>query len=971
MIRIGDLLARDFSRPVEEFVKVDNDDPNAVFIEQTEYVATDHIKAECERLFHAMAAALKSPNEDVGVWISGSLGVGKSAFMKNIGYVLANREVAGAPASSLFMKHVESRRVTEYVELLNRSAPYEICMFDFQAQLPMQTNEAEQIAEVMYRVLLSNLGYADDHDIAGLETELEKEGKLAAFEDLCRAEYQDDWRKIRRGKQRLVRSSALLHRLDPLTYSSTDTWLNSVKVQPASRLSVKILVGKLFDLCEIRRPGAAFAFIVDHIDQHVSIDGERLGNLCAIVEQFGKESLVRMKAGKIPGPAWVIVSAREKLPDVYKRLVGRPIQRPRLGDYFKHQIEMSPADIREAASRRVLGKKESQEPILRNLFRDHGASLIQNVKLERSSRRTECDEDQFVQFYPYLPHLIDLSIDITTGMLQHPNAPIHLGGSNRTIVKQSFEMLVSERTHFADQPVGVLVSIDKIYELMEGNLPWEKQKLILDIRQRFDDEDYPGMAVRVAKAMCVMEFVKTDLPRTANNIAALLIQRVTEPPPRLAVTTVLYRLKAAQFVRETANGWKLNELDELRSAAAGLESLRKAVGIVNPRPPGWRNDLIQLFKKLLARSLVWHTRPQLEFNTSVSQSIEGIVGALDHLFKNMVALDRTFTNLGALEELSMNMIALEGRLARSEKAETLLSGSMQQQLKLLHERVEALVSLQKAANPQAAAVGTGTDWIKRASANARIHHENGFRHVKTAYVLGLFGTGRQYINELMLQNIGERAKYFRDTIRLHPGPTPMIYSGHATIRHVSRAQESPAVMSRILESVGSGFANSIFVYRHPLDSLLTNWVWWRTYMRDNWAVTGISQVYKNPDDLCAELDENFPEFQAFAEGDPDVFGAASGPRFLSFSEFVEETGLHLQSATLALRLEDFMIDPIKEFSKIVEVMPADVDLSRLSLPRPRTKPYGHLAVQEKVPQFRNFIDVLPADTKRGIEAIGY
>ena len=62
------------------------------------------------------------------------------------------------------------------------------------------------------------------------------------------------------------------------------------------------------------------------------------------------------------------------------------------------------------------------------------------------------------------------------------------------------------------------------------------------------------------------------------------------------------------------------------------------------------------------------------------------------------------------------------------------------------------------------------------------------RNDKTAYIIGLFGTGRRYINELMLQNIGERAKYFRDTIRLHPGPTPMIYSGHATVRYLRRDQ---------------------------------------------------------------------------------------------------------------------------------------------------------------------------------------
>jgi hypothetical protein len=245
------------------------------------------------------------------------------------------------------------------------------------------------------------------------------------------------------------------------------------------------------------------------------------------------------------------------------------------------------------------------------------------------------------------------------------------------------------------------------------------------------------------------------------------------------------------------------------------------------------------------------------------------------------------------------------------------------------------------------------------------------RNDRTAYVIGLFGTGRWYINELMLQNIGSRAKYFLDEIRFHPGPTSMIYTGHATIKHVSHFQALPAVTSRILDAVRSRFADLIFIYRHPLDSLLTNWIWWRIYLRDHWMVPGISRMYKNRDDLCADLEQNFSEFKAFAEGDPDFYAALPGPRFLSFSEFVEETELFLESATLTLRLEDFMIDPAKEFSKIVQVMAVDLDLSRLQLAPPLTKPYGYLAVKEKVPRFRDFIAELDAPTKRRIERIGY
>jgi hypothetical protein len=954
MTRIRDLLARDFSRPVEETVKVDNANPDAVFTELDEYIATDQIKAEYERLFSAMAAASKSPNEAVGVWISGFFGSGKSSFAKNLGYVLANREVLGASASSLFLKQVQSQRVSECVEFLNRAVPYQIFMLDVPAELPAQTvvegNKVEQIAEVMYKVLLRNLDYAEDYDVSELEIELEHAGKLAAFQDLCRAEYQEEWRKIRSGSLKLARSSALLHRIDPQTYGSTDTWLNMVRARPSRKLSAKDWVKKLFDLCEIRRPGKTFAFILDEIGQYVERGGPRIENVCAVAEQFGKESLARQKAGKIPGPAWFIVTAEERPHDIDDFFAAIRGGLPKLKDHFKHKIDLYDAGIREVITGRVLRKTESQESVLRKLFQDCGAALIHNVKLERSSCRTKFDEDQFVQCYPYLPHLIDLSIDIAAGIQRHPDAQERLTGSNRSIIKQCFEMIVSDRTRLADQPAGVLVSIDKIYELVEANIPHKKQQDMREIGQRFDgDQDYPGMASRVAKAICLMDFANTDLPRTTRNIAALLIQRVTEAPPVLPVVTMLHHMRNARFVRETEDEWTLYDSDALRRAALALEGLGTAIGTVNPRPPGLHNGLIQVVKKLLARLLGWHLRPVHEFNAGVGRSMQEISWTLDILSSNMLAPDLVSTNTAALDRLSMDVLALENRLAQSERRSAAQLESMQAQLDLLRE----------------------TNGDHRAHNNSRSYIDARLGNDRTAYVIGLFGTGRRYVNELIVNNIGERAKYFRDTIRLHPGPTPMIYSGHATVRHASRLQYQPDVTARIVEAVRSGFADLIFVYRHPLDSLLTNWIWWRTLLRDNRSIAGISQIYQSTDDLCADLEQNFLDFQAFAAGDPDFFIGAPGPRFLSFPEFVEETELHLQSATLALRLEDFMVDPVKEFSKIADVMSVDLDLSRSCLAPPTTKPYGYLAVQDKAPRFRDFINELDALTKRRIERSGY
>lgn len=242
---------------------------------------------------------------------------------------------------------------------------------------------------------------------------------------------------------------------------------------------------------------------------------------------------------------------------------------------------------------------------------------------------------------------------------------------------------------------------------------------------------------------------------------------------------------------------------------------------------------------------------------------------------------------------------------------------------------------------------------------------------RTTYVIGLFGTGRWYINQLLIEHLGLRAQYFRDGIRVHPGPTPMIYSGHCTMKYPCRDQQPPGVTARVLESVRAGFASLIFIHRHPLDSLLTNWVRWRTYIREGRMVLGISEVYRKPDAFYADLERSFTEFRAFAEGDPTFFAHSPGPRFLSFAQFVEETLLFLDSASLALRLEDFTVNPDAEFARIFEVMSLDPHVNGAAVDPPRTRPYRYLEAVRRVPRFREWVAELDADTRSRLERIGY
>jgi hypothetical protein len=237
------------------------------------------------------------------------------------------------------------------------------------------------------------------------------------------------------------------------------------------------------------------------------------------------------------------------------------------------------------ATKRVLAKHEDAVPQLRKLFTDNQGGLNAAVRLERTTRRTEIDEEGFIQFYPYVPHYIDLCIGIMSGIRLQPGAPRHYGGSNRTIIKQAYEMLVFDRTAMAKKPVGALVTLDKVFELVEGNLSNEKRTDIHEISQRFkgDTEDQ-GWTLRAAKVICLLEFIR-DLPRLESNIAAFLVDEVGKPAPLAQVQAAVKKLHAAQFIRNTEDGWKLQTAQE-----KSWETERR--GYLKPKPRE-RNEIIR------------------------------------------------------------------------------------------------------------------------------------------------------------------------------------------------------------------------------------------------------------------------------------------------------------------------------------------------------------------------------------------
>jgi hypothetical protein len=249
------------------------------------------------------------------------------------------------------------------------------------------------------------------------------------------------------------RASAVLYELDKSTYPQADSW---AKAQAQKRIEVSpgFLVAKTFDLIRRRIPGKAITFVIDEVGAYVAHSADRMADLRSVVEEFGKESRNRVKARSAPGPVWVIVTSQEKLDEVVSAIGSKRVELARVQDRFRYRVDLSPADIREVAAKRVLVKNDDGETLLKNLYKTHQGQLNGELRLGRTSRRTEISEHEFVDFYPYPPHFIDLSIDIMSGIRLEPGGPRQLGGANRTIIKQAFEMLVSDRTKLSKLRLG-------------------------------------------------------------------------------------------------------------------------------------------------------------------------------------------------------------------------------------------------------------------------------------------------------------------------------------------------------------------------------------------------------------------------------------------------------------------------------------------------------------------------------------
>jgi hypothetical protein len=565
MNTIRELFEKRIDRHIEEVIKVDQADEETVLHELQEYVLTDSIGEHFTTVYKAIADAPSEPHEGIGIWVSGFFGSGKSSFAKIIGYTVAGRLVCGQSASEIVkdkarheLPRSQAETLAAYLDVITAKIPTQAIIFDVSMDRGVRTAN-ERITEIMYKALLRALDYAEDFDLAALEISLEGDGLLDRFREVFQELHGNRWEVRRKLGRGINEASAVLNKLDQDTYPSADSWAKSLG-QGRADITPNLLAERAFELTQRRHPGHALIFIIDEVGQYVSRSVDKMLDLQAVVQAFGREGKNRVSHRQATAPCWIVVTSQEKLNEVVDALDSRKIELARLQDRFPFPVDLKQSDISEVTSKRVLHKNPEGARLLAQRFDEYEGCLKQLCTLERTGRNVDITRDTFVNLYPYLPYQIDLCIDIVSGLRLRRGAQRHIGGSNRTIIKQAQQMLVHPQTNLAAQPIGSLVTLDLVYELLyAGNLlPTEVTREVDDVPSRLPNQ---AMAQKVAKAVALLEAV-TDLPRTPRNLAAVLHPRLDAASQLSEVEAALKQLEAAQIVRESEEGFKLLTIQE-------------------------------------------------------------------------------------------------------------------------------------------------------------------------------------------------------------------------------------------------------------------------------------------------------------------------------------------------------------------------------------------------------------------------
>jgi hypothetical protein len=544
MSTIRDLFQRNVTRNIPPVVYFHEQTPEQLATEVGEYIVTGGyapgdprtvrvsrgIHEELVSLLRAIVSEMVPGGASLPAsWISGFYGSGKSSFAKLLGLAIGGAVLPdGTPLWKALVRRDDSPRAQELVDAFDA----------FQQKFPKSlavvfdigsfARDGQNVHHAIVRKVQERLGYCRrDPTVAEFELKLERDGLYETFCQVAEKTLGKPWDVAKLDALADDHFSEVMHAMQPARYSDPLAWF---KVHAASRQSSGAspvdAVDAIEQMLDARAPDSALFIVVDEVSQFVAQDDEkRMLRLQTFVENLG---------ARLKGKAWLLATGQQKLEaESVANTIGK------LKDRFppKLRVHLANTNIRDVVHKRLLRKKPEQEADLRTRFQTHRADL----KVYAYGCESITEED-FVEVYPMLPGHVDLLLEITSQIRVQSTRVQGDDYAIRGLLQLLGELFRSQK--LADREVGVLVTLDMIFEVQHTALHPDVQNTLRNIFEHPEVLEDP-LCARVAKAVALLQLVQNErLPTSADLVAKCLYARLGQGSNVAAVTQALDRLHA-------------------------------------------------------------------------------------------------------------------------------------------------------------------------------------------------------------------------------------------------------------------------------------------------------------------------------------------------------------------------------------------------------------------------------------------
>ena len=509
---IRDMFADDINRKINGVIKVDQAADDVIEQELNEYVITRELKKHFITFFNYYGDAFDQPTADMGVWISGFFGSGKSHFLKILSYLLKNSVVEGKRAIEYFTDGKKIDDPMLIAKMTNSGTiSSDVMLFNIDSKGSAKVGSGkEAIVEVFMKVFNEMQGYCGSIPyLAEFERQLDNEGRFEEFKEKFEEIAGAPWEKKRQAfaviQDKIVKTIVAM---DFMSEEAARNWCKNAK--GSYDLSIEKFVSLVKEYCEKKGPNHHVIFLVDEIGQYIADDTQLMLNLQTIVEDLGTACR---------GKAWVIVTSQEDIDSITKTK-GNDFSK--IQGRFDTRLSLSASNVDEVIRKRILEKNEIAESALKLLY-EQKESIIKNLitfTADTADKKLYTDKTDFADCYPFIPYQFNLLGQVLTAVRTHGASGKHLSDQSRSMLALFQESAI----RLKDSQEGVLVPFSYFYDPLHKFIDHQHSQVITDAEDnsRLDEFD-----VELLKVLFMIKYVK-EIKANVDNLTTLMISNIDD-----------------------------------------------------------------------------------------------------------------------------------------------------------------------------------------------------------------------------------------------------------------------------------------------------------------------------------------------------------------------------------------------------------------------------------------------------------